>query len=145
MRQAPGAERGTSPLSLRWIEVNERHHVLPIGGRSGHVQLRQETDGTWRVDHACPSGSELAARGLTLPRAMRFAETYVLAAPHSVSLTARDAEWRGDPMSDLQHGRLLLLLGVAEIDSTMTRGQASDLFHKVKAQRALQATPEAAQ
>lgn len=124
--------------ALRWIILDETRHLLPLGTKSGHLHLSEELGGTWQVEHVATAANIRSAltSGRSFERARQFAEAYALACkPDNKSLSVPDAPWRLAPMSEAQLANLTAL-GIKPA-TDMTAGEASDLFQRVKAARAL--------
>ena len=124
--------------ALRWIVIDATRHLLPLGTKSGHLHLSEELDGTWQVEHVATAANIRSSltSGRSFERARQFAEAYARACkPDNKSLSAPDAPWRLGPMSEAQRANLDGL-GVKPA-LAMTAGEASDLFQRVKAARAL--------
>ena len=73
--------------------------------------------------------------GRSFERARQFAEAYALACKPQKGLSDLDAPWRLAPMSDVQRQNLTGL-GIKSAPE-MTAGEASDLFQRVMAAKAL--------
>src|SRR5439155_1991490 len=138
--EAIAHDDGTRPM-VAWIEKDGTCYVCPIGGSSGQVELQGSANDLpigreWDVWHVALAGRERIASGLTINRAMRFAEKYVRAAAGDVGVTVRERGWRDDPASDKQIGRLMLLTGALALPA-MTAGEVSDQLATLVAQNLL--------